>query len=361
MNVRNPKVSVLMPVYNGEKYLQEAIESILNQTFRDFEFLIISEYGTSEESLAIINSYSDERIRHIHNTTRLGLVRSLNLGLREARGEYIARMDADDISFSNRFERQIYFMEQTHRVAVVGGVFVKISEDGTPTGIVRYPAQDRDIKKDLAKYCCIAHPTAFIRKKAINKVGGYREVVIDAEDYDLWLRLADCYELANLEYPILYLRTHGNQASVNKIKQQVVSSLGAQVSAKIRSKTGCDPLDEIERVTIDFLYCMGLQDKIIQEKIIDAQMWWAENMILAGDKTSTIQLLNEARKIAHSHENYKLKSLVANGYLRLARLLYKQKKYRGSHVFLIEAICLNPTIILREIKKKLALNNKRMI
>ena len=80
MNGKNPKVTVLMPVYNGEQYLRESIESILNQTFRDFEFLIISEHGTSEESLAIIESYSDERIRHIHNITRLGLVGSLNLG-----------------------------------------------------------------------------------------------------------------------------------------------------------------------------------------------------------------------------------------------------------------------------------------
>jgi glycosyltransferase involved in cell wall biosynthesis len=189
MNVRNPKVSVLMPVYNGEEYLRESIESILNQTFRDFEFIIISEHGTSDESLAIIQSYSDERIRHIHNTTRLGLVVSLNLGLKEAKSEYIARMDADDISYPKRFEIQYNYMKKNPDCGLVASWNEVIDERGDRIELWKNNYSSEEIYYILNFRNCLTHTSTFFRKNLVISVNGYNES-LKAEDYDLWLRLS---------------------------------------------------------------------------------------------------------------------------------------------------------------------------
>ena len=115
----NPKVTVLMPVYNCEKYLRESIESILNQTFKDFEFLIIND-GSSDKSAEIVESYNDNRINFVQNEKNIGLAASLNRGLDIAKGEYIARMDADDISLPERLEKQVRFMETNPQIGICG-------------------------------------------------------------------------------------------------------------------------------------------------------------------------------------------------------------------------------------------------
>jgi len=205
MNYKNQKVTVLMPVYNGEQYLRESIESILNQRFSDFEFLIISEYGTSEESLAIIQSYSDARIRHIHNTTRLGLVGSLNLGLKEARGEYIARMDADDISLPKRLELQVKLMDNEKKVGICG-TWVETIGDCSGS-IFRYPTDSKKIQSRLLFDSPLAHPSVIFRKILLERFGLKYDINdLYAEDWSLWQKSSFIFPIINIPKVLLKYR-----------------------------------------------------------------------------------------------------------------------------------------------------------
>jgi glycosyltransferase involved in cell wall biosynthesis len=201
-----PRVTILMPVYNAEANVAAATESILEQTYTDFEFLIIDD-GSTDNSLAVITEYAkaDRRIRVISCANR-GLVTSLNEGLAESRGSYIARMDADDIAMPSRLREQVAFLDENDRCAVVGTSFILIDDHGNVGTAWRSFIHDLTIKHALALEGCICHPTATYRKSAVLDAGGYREAYVAAEDYDLWRRLARIGELHNLSEPLLYKR-----------------------------------------------------------------------------------------------------------------------------------------------------------
>jgi glycosyltransferase involved in cell wall biosynthesis len=201
-----PQVTVILPVYNGDKYLAEAIESILEQTYTDFDFLIIDD-GSTDGSFAIIQSFAqrDPRIRFTTRGNR-GLVATLNEGVAQARGKYIARMDADDISMPARFKRQVSFLDANPSCVVLGTSFILINEAGRELKTWRCFIHDLTIRHALPAEGCIPHPTAMCRKSAIIEANGYRENYPAAEDYDLWRRLARVGELNNLSEPLLYKR-----------------------------------------------------------------------------------------------------------------------------------------------------------
>lgn len=212
----NPKISVIMPVYNAEKYLRGAIENILIQTFTDFEFIIVYD-PSHDNSLNIINSYSDARIRVIENKKRIGLVKSLNKAVRYAHGEYIARQDADDISLPNRLELQLEFLEKHPEVALIGtGVYV-INENGeTVEKRIMHP----NPKKSLLKGNRFIHGSVMFRKSVVDELGAYNELFKNSEDYELWLRISQKYEVNNLIQPLYKLRYHGCSISSAKIEEQ---------------------------------------------------------------------------------------------------------------------------------------------
>ena len=202
-----PKVSVLMSVYNGELYLREAIESILNQTFEDFEFIIIND-GSTDASQEIIDSFNDRRLVVIQQEN-IGLTQSLNKGLKIARGEYIARQDADDISFPNRFEKQVAYLDAHLKVAVLGGAIIRIDEKGNPLCKFVFPQSHEEIKKKLYKTeNQLAHTTVMFRKQQINSLGNYNEIFEKCEDYELWLRVSHKFRLHNLSDVLAYHRFH---------------------------------------------------------------------------------------------------------------------------------------------------------
>ena len=179
-----PLVSVVMSVYNGERYLREAIGSILNQTFRDFEFLMIND-GSSDRTAEILKDYNINRIKIIKNERNIGLTKSLNKGLRIARGEYIARQDADDVSAPDRLEKEVNFLE-THRDYAVVGTFVKIlNEDSEVIGLLDRLTADTQIRKCLGTDNCITHGSTMIRKKCLLNVGFYDESIARAQDLSL--------------------------------------------------------------------------------------------------------------------------------------------------------------------------------
>ena len=206
--MNNPKVTVLMPVYNGEQYLNEAIDSVLNQTFTDFEFLIIND-GSSDKSREIILSYNDERIRLVDNPENLKLIATLNKGIELANGEYIARMDADDIMLPERLAIQVNFMNKNEDVAVCGSW---IKYFGAKNYIRKYKKTDKDICENMILASPIAHPTAIIRKKTLtkNKIK-YRKEYIHAEDYYFWYEISKHGKLANIQQVLLNYRSTAEQ------------------------------------------------------------------------------------------------------------------------------------------------------
>ncbi len=218
MNSENPKVTVLMPVYNGERHLREAIESILTQAFTDFEFLIIND-GSTDHSAEIVESYTDPRIRLMHNEQNSGLIATLNNGIDLAQGKYIARMDCDDISLSQRLSRQVKFLDENPDCAVVAVKIVLINADGREIGDWkgdRNATTEDEIRRRLPIISCIAHPGVMIRKPIIAKYR-YDPSQHYAEDYDLWLRIAsDGYQIAKIDEVLLKYRVHSAQiTSIN--------------------------------------------------------------------------------------------------------------------------------------------------
>lgn len=209
-----PRVTVLMPVYNGEKYLGKAIESILRQTFADFELLIIDD-GSTDSSAEIIRSYDDSRIRFVQNSTNLRLVATRNKGLELARGEYIALADCDDVSLPHRLERQVEYLATHPQVGVVGTACQFIDAAEVPGAVWRNPQEHNLISWHLFFTCPIANPTVLMRKAAVRKTGGYKETLgeFGTEDYELFCRASRVMQLANLPDNLVYYRRHGSSIS----------------------------------------------------------------------------------------------------------------------------------------------------
>lgn len=212
----NPKISVLMTVRNAERFVSEAIESMLGQTFGDFEFIIVDNAST-DRTRDIINSYSDRRIILIENKEDLGQTRSLNAGISKCRSELIARMDADDISLPNRLEEQYSFLRWNTNIAVVGSWYVEIDENGKVIREFRLPTDPLQIKiyltgcSDLS-YHCIPHPIVLMRKKALLECGQYDERYI-SQDFDLWVRISRKFLLSNLKRVLFKYRINKDSQS----------------------------------------------------------------------------------------------------------------------------------------------------
>ena len=210
-----PLVTVLMSVYNGEDFLAEAIESISDQTFKDFEFLIVND-GSTDKSSEIVSHFvrKDRRIRLIDQDNK-GLVAALNRGLKEARGTLIARIDADDIAYPNRLEKQVAHMTENPEIIASGSSITLIDTQGQIMRQIKYPVTKDKVRKQMMKGSKLAHPAVMMRRAVVLKVGAYREVCRPADDYDLWLRLLEVGEIDNLQEPLLYYREHDNKMSNN--------------------------------------------------------------------------------------------------------------------------------------------------
>ena len=211
-----------MAVYNGERYLREAVDSILSQTFRDFEFLIINDAST-DSSQKIIKSYRDKRIRLVINEKNIGLTKSLNNGIELAQGKYLARMDADDVALPGRLKVQLEFME-THPKVVASGCSVEsFTEDEVL--VLRLPTEPEAIKAHLLFYNVLNHSTAIIRTNVVKKKHNrYDESFRLTQDYDLWVRLAGRSKLKNLHAVLLRRRVHNESAGMRRLKNQINSA-----------------------------------------------------------------------------------------------------------------------------------------
>ena len=219
---KNPLISIVMSVFNAEAHVAEAIESILNQTYSDFEFLIIDDAST-DNSFDILSSFRDERITLIQNKENLGLTKSLNKGIKLAKGQYIARMDADDISLPSRLAKQLQFMQEHPEIDICGTWYKTFGEKEY---LQKLPALHEQIKADLLFYTPIAHPSVLM-KKNIFEAHKYPENFQKAQDYALWIKLIKNYKFANLPEPLLKYRIHKNQISTKQNTRQKEFALNA--------------------------------------------------------------------------------------------------------------------------------------
>lgn len=221
------KVSVLMPVYNGSRYLRESVDSILNQTFTDFEFIIIDD-GSTDDTWEILTTYADkdQRIRLLRNEENLGLIKSLNKGLNLAKGDYIARQDADDISLPKRFDKQTAVLDHQQEVILVSCDLEIINSEGDLTGKFQRACDRNLVAWYLIFYNRVAgHSQVMFRRKLVSDLGGYSQINKYSEDYELWCRLVQVNDIVILPEVLLRQRMHSKSLCAKRGTDQKVWSL----------------------------------------------------------------------------------------------------------------------------------------
>jgi glycosyltransferase involved in cell wall biosynthesis len=268
--MHKPKVSVLMPVYNAEKYLRLAIESVLNQSFSDFELLIVDD-GSTDGSREIIRSYGDQRIHATWNSTNRGECYTRNRALESARGKYVAVSDADDVALPGRFGQQVEFLDRAHDILVVGGFSELIDNEGKVNGVMRVPTDPLEIRWRLLFGNCMIHSTAMFRLEDARAVGGYGDFPF-AQDFDLWRRLSLRGRFANIETPLSQYRVHNTSATQTTnaiVKEQTVFTIVARgIEQLTKNRVDSDVVrtmfrDINERATNEatlFAACRAIED-----------------------------------------------------------------------------------------------------
>ncbi len=288
----NPLITVLMAVYNADQFLNKAIDSILNQTYQHFEFLIVNDAST-DKSEAIINSYTDSRIRYLKNTTNLGLPKSLNLGLLAAKGDWIARMDADDISHPSRIKQQIDYLLAHPHIKLLGTGVNIIDEFGDKFDTWNYPNHYEEIKILISKSCCFAHPSVMYYKTAVLSIGMYNEQLKTSEDYELWIRLLQKNQGANLPQVLVDYRVHNNQMSANNIYNQTLNCL------LIKSQTPFKPNEKL----FDQLLASNFSLYEIQKEFLITAAFWIHlytKMKYLNQVKSLLLLINDEMYVKQS-------------------------------------------------------------
>ncbi len=220
-----PAISVILPAYNAEPYIAKAIDSILNQTFQDFELIIVDNCST-DKTWQIIQSYviKDNRIRAYQNDINLGVAGNRNRGISFAEGDYFAWQDADDISYPQRLEKQYYFMEQNPKVGIVGG-FLQFFDETGYLSIRKYAPDDASLRKTIFRYSPVALPATMIRKSSLDELGNYAVEYAPAEDLEMALRIGSRYRLANLQEVVLDYRQTPNSVTFRSLKKMELETL----------------------------------------------------------------------------------------------------------------------------------------
>ena len=217
-----PTVSIVMPVYNAERYVAESVDSILAQTYRDFEFIIVND-GSTDRTHEILSGYAsrDDQINLI-SRPNTGIVGALNDGLDAVRGRYVARMDSDDLAMPQRLDEQVRFLEEHHDVVIVGTDVLIIDEDGDAMWTDHKPTDHGQIDAALidGRSATIVHPSAMMRRDAVEKVGPYRRDTQWVEDLDYFLRLGEIGRLANLSRVLLKYRLHPQSVNHRRRREQ---------------------------------------------------------------------------------------------------------------------------------------------
>ena len=238
------KISILMPAYNAEKFISKSIESIVNQSYLNYEFIIVDD-GSLDSTKEIIKMYSRENSRiKLISKSNSGITETLNFGLRFCVGEWIARMDADDLSTFDRLEKQIVASQSSPNIGLIGSNAIFIDKFDRNLYYFSYPLKHDKLKKNLLS--CnrfFPHSSAFFNNELVQSLGGYRSRAGIAEDWDLWLRIASKKEIKNINEPLVKIRLHDNQISKKSYYDQAYDTRLVIVANHLSTKTNYDPID----------------------------------------------------------------------------------------------------------------------
>ncbi|MFX1466035.1 MAG: glycosyltransferase family 2 protein [Promethearchaeota archaeon] len=285
--INEPMISVVMAVYNSEKYVQEAVDSILKQTFKNFEFIIIND-GSTDKTQEILESYNDPRIVLTHQK-HMGLTKSLNKGIALAKGKYIARQDADDISLPDRLKKQIEFLELHKDFALLGTAAQIIDIRGFYLKTIKYPTDHSSLRIAIKRSNHFWHGSVMFRRQSFFELGGYQEIFFTAQDYDLWLRFVERFKVANLSDPLYKYRLNYLSLSFKKIVFQRRMAIFARELARAREK-GIK-----ERQIINVLESFLKLPLSVTEKreIIQIYNPWVRLLLSHNKKDQAFLLMNE--------------------------------------------------------------------
>jgi glycosyltransferase involved in cell wall biosynthesis len=241
-----PTVSVVMPAYNTAKYLKNAIESVLQQTFADFEFIIVDDCSTDGTG-AIADEYAkgDSRVVVLHNEKNIGVTRSRNRGLDAAKGEFIAKMDADDMSYPQRFEKQVAYLRSNPNICMVSTSYERIDETGAVIGPIVLNFGKDELRKMMIAENYVCHGTVMYRREPVMRLGKYREKILISEDYDLWLRMIEKYEIAQIPDILYKFRISEGSLSSKHASEMTEYNRLVKQFARERELCGKDSYDSI--------------------------------------------------------------------------------------------------------------------
>ena len=299
-------VTVLMPVYNGAAFLPESIDSILSQTYKDFEFLIIND-GSTDDSEKIILSYDDPRIKYLKNDVNLGVIGTLNRGLEIIKTKYIIRMDADDLALPYRIQVQVDYMDKHPDIVLSGSRKIHFSEDNKiPDEVIREKGEEHHLYFRSIFNTTIPHPTSILRNEIVQKYNiRYKKENYGAEDKAMWLEIAQYGKLGKFLEPLLKYRVHENQVTVQK--KEAVRNTSVNVTLKFLKRLGVS-FDQEEEKALAFIcypnHCgdikmvkviMRLADKL-SEKLKNSNQWDAA-YIDKFFKTRIINILAKSTSI----------------------------------------------------------------
>jgi glycosyltransferase involved in cell wall biosynthesis len=342
-----PLVSVVMVVFNVDRFLAEAIESILDQTFKDFE-LVIVDYGSTDSTKDTVARYAgkDFRVR-LHEIPHCGLGAARNAACSFARGRYIALMDADDIALPERLQLQVGFMERHPEVGLLGAFVQWINAAGRDLFVCRFPTDDKQLRETLSIRCCFWQPTVLLLKEAFVRSGGYRDAFAPAEDYDLWLRITEQYECSNLAEVVLKYRIHPNQVSLRKRKQQTLGIVAAQRSAALRQMGEKDTFDSIDQFTPEVLIKLGVTEAAQERVFMEESRRWIRLLTLAGERSAALACAVELSRVRWTHvEEWQIADL----HLAVASFRWRRREFAEGIRSAIEAVRIRPKVLGRPLR-----------
>jgi GT2 family glycosyltransferase len=277
-----PQISVVMAVHNGERYLSQAVDSVLAQTLPDFELIIVDD-GSTDASPEMLRAYAERDSRVlVHGQANTGRAAALNRAIALSRAPLIARLDADDYAPPERLARQCRFLDGHDAVGLLGGAVSFVDDRGRPFADYRYPLDDTQLRAALERTTPFIHSAATFRSAAFASAGGYRPAFGDADDLDLWLRLSEATRLANLPELMVYYRVHAGQATVRGLEGQTYGAIAARVGARARRAGGADPFATATHIDREMLLAQGVRSAEINAELVRAGAWLARTMGRAG-------------------------------------------------------------------------------
>lgn len=310
------RITILMPVYNGAKFLRETIENVLLQSYRDFIFLIVND-GSTDDTEKIILSYKDSRIKYLKNERNLGLVKTLNKGIDLIETEFLARMDADDLWVETKLEKQLALLDSRPDVGICG---TSIRKFGAFQGDFIFPMDNTGLKVGFLFYCCMSHPSVVFRMSFLKNSGlWYNEDYFPAEDYKMWVEALKLTQIYNIPEFLLFYRQHDNQIT------QDTNSVQAQLTNKVRLELLAELSGQFTEEEKSFHINSFIKARIRSSNEYILYKSWIKKLLILNKQTRAFEA-NELKRVLTKH-------LQAGYYSSLKSRYFSEKKLFVKYLF----------------------------